>query len=298
MTLTRSNFGSLLLPIHSKIFFNYLQELGEQYSKVFKVEDMDKATEYEQILGGFGLWDKNTEGNTINEDTMSEGDEITFTADRYDKGYEVTWELVKDDYHGVLNGKGKGNTAQNLAAGLNATVETLAAGILNNGFSNTGYDGVSLFNNSHPLTDSASTCDNLASGALTYANLKSALTLMRQQVNEAGIQIVCIPDKLIVPNELEFTAKEILNSTKVAGELSNTETQTPGLKLVVMDYLTSSTAWFLQAKGIENLVYKWRERPWFDSQVIPKKVDRFFFGFMRACAGYRNWRGLCGSTGS
>ena len=298
MTLTRSNFGSLLLPVHSKIFFDYLKELGEQYSRIFKVEDMDRASVTEKILGGFGLWDENTEGNTVNEDTMSEGDEVTFNAARYDKGYSVTWELVKDDYRGVLSGLGKNGSARTLAKGLNATVETLAASILNNGFGNTGYDGKALFANNHPLTDSASDCSNLATGALSYANLKLALTLMRQTVDEAGIQIKCIPGKLIVPNELEFTAKEILNSQRVAGELSNTETQTPGLQLEVMDYLTDSDAWFIQAKNTENLVFKWREKPWFDMQFIPRKVDKFFFGFARMTCGYRNWRGICGSSGA
>jgi phage major head subunit gpT-like protein len=295
--MTRDNFAKLLSPLHSKIFFDQYKELGEQYSKVFAVEDMDMKQESEVIEGAFGLWDSNTEGNTINEDSMSEGDTITYTAARYDKGYEMTWELIQDDFRNVLKGKGKGGSAQALAKGLSATVETLAAGILNGGFTNTGYDGVALFSNSHPLADSASLFDNLTTGALTDANLKLGLTLARQTVDEAGVQVVSIPKKLIIPNELEFTAKQILMSTNVAGEMSNTKNTLPGLQLEIMDYLTSATAWFIQAAGFRNLVFKWREKPFFGYTDLQKRVDKFFYGFARMCAGYSNPRGLVGSTG-
>lgn len=297
MNLTRDNFAALLTPVHSKIFFDNYNELEKQYDQYSKVEDMDRAEETEVIEGGFGLWDENSEGNTINEDSMSEGNTITFTPKRFDKGYEITWELIQDDIRNVLRGKGKGGSAENLAKGLNATVETLAAYYLNNGFANTGYDGVSLFNNAHPLTDSASTCDNLLTGALSPTTLKAACTLMRQTVNEAGIQIVCKPKKLLVPNELEFTAKEILMSTNQSGEISNTKNVIPGLKLLVLDYLTDADAWFVQADE-HGLVFKWRERPWFDSRDMEKKVDKFFFGFARMVSGYRNWRGIIGSAGA
>jgi hypothetical protein len=156
---------------------------------------------------------------------------------------------------------------------------------------------VALFSDSHPLTDSASLFDNLTTGALTDANLKLALILMRQTVDEAGIQVVCIPKKLIIPNELEFTAKQILASTNVAGEMSNTKNTLPGLQLEIMDYLTSATAWFVQAQNFRNLVFKWREKPFFGYTDLQKRVDKFFYGFARMCAGYSNPRGLVGSTG-
>jgi len=297
VTMTRDNFAKLISPLHQKFFIDQYKELEEQFSKIFTVENMTMKSETEVIEGAFGLWDKSTEGSTIDEDSMSEGPTITYTADRFTKGYEMTWELIQDDFRNVLQGKGKGGSAQALGKGLHATVETQATSVLNSGFSNTGYDGVALFSASHPLIDSASTCSNLLSGALTDANLKSGITTMRQTVDEAGVQIACKPKKLIVPNELEFTAKQILMSVNVAGEMSNTKNTLPSLELLVMDYLTSATAWFLCDPLMRSLVFKWREKPFFNYTDLQKKVDKFFYGYARWTQGYSNYRGIAGSTG-
>ncbi|MFT9498251.1 Mu-like prophage major head subunit gpT family protein [Anaerosolibacter sp.] len=297
MKLNRDNFGQLLTPIHKKVFFNAYDEVPEQFSKVFSIGGMSKKEETFPHMGAFGLWEENTEGNTINEDQMSQGDTATFTARRFDKGYEVTWELVQDDLYNVMKGIGKGGSAKALGRGLRATIENDAASVLNNGFANTGYDGVSLFSNSHPLADSASTVDNLASGALSDATLKDAMILMRDQRDEANIRIMAMPKQLIVPPELEYIAKAIVNSSGPSGELSNDTNTVPKLEIVCMDYLSSATAWFLRDKNIENLMFLWREKAIFDSQKIQKTVDQFMFGYARWDNGYTDFRGLVGSTG-
>lgn len=297
MKMTRDNFGDLLTPVHKQVFFNSYDELPPQYTEIFLVDKMDRKEETEPHMGAFGMWDKNTEGNTINEDEMSQGETATYTAERYDKGYEVTWELVQDDLYNVMKGIGKGGSAKALGMGLSATIENSCANVLNNGFANTGYDGVALFSDSHPLADSATLGDNLTTGALSDANLKAACILMRGTVDEANITVRAIPKKLIVPSELEFTAKAIINSQGPAGELSNDANTVPRLKVVVLDYLSSATAWFVQAGNIENLKFKWREKPLFDSQKIPKTVDYFMYGYSRWAQGYSDWRGMVGSTG-
>lgn len=302
MKMTRDNFAELLTKEHMKVFFNSYLEKPEQYSKVCTIGKLDSKTETFPHMGGFGMWEENNEGNTINEDSMSEGDTVTFTTRRFDKGYQVTWELVQDDrykgYKNVLSGKGKGNTAKGLGAGLRARLETDFADVLNNGFSNTGYDGVSLFNNSHPLADSGSTSDNLTTGALTDTNLKTGIILMKDTRDEANIKIQARARQLIVPDELEFTANALVNSSGPAGELSNDTNTLPNLQVVVMSYLTSSTAWFLRDPSIENLAFMWREKPWFSSRELQKSVDYFFFGFTRFDTGYLDWRGLIASDGT
>lgn len=297
MKLNRDNFGELLTPIHRKVFFESYDEVSEQYSKIFAIDTMSKKEETFPHMGAFGLWDTNTEGNTINEDQMSQGDTATFTATRFDKGYDVTWELVQDDLYNVLKGIGKGGSAKALGRGLRATIETQTANVLNNGFANTGYDGVSLFSNSHPLADSASLGDNLTTGALTDASLKTGLILMRDQRDEANVKIMAMPKKLIVPTELEYTAKAIVNSNGPAGELSNDTNTVPRLEVIVLDYLTSSTAWILQAGNIDNLMFMWREKPLYDAEKIQKTVDWFMYGYTRFSQGYVDYKGLVGSTG-
>lgn len=297
MELTRDNFGELLVVKHREVFFNAYTEIPEQFPKIFKVDKMTKKEETIPRMGAFGLWKPNTEGNTINESTMHQGDTVTFVALRYDNGYNITWELVQDDQYNVFKGLGANNkSATMLGRGCRATVETECAKVLNNGFTNVGYDGVSLFNNSHPLAEGG-TSDNLTTGALTDLTLKEACILMRDQVDEAGIKIAARPKQLIVPPALEYTAKAIIYSTGPAGELSNDTNTVDRLGIVVMDYLSSNTAWFVKAESIDNLLMLWREKPFFDMRTLTKQVDMFFFGYTRFSPGYVDWRGLVGSTG-
>ncbi|RAV22207.1 Mu-like prophage major head subunit gpT family protein [Paenibacillus contaminans] len=297
MKLTRDNFQELLTPIHKKIIADEYAMIPEQYPTIFKVGTMDKKDQTYPHMGAFGRWSQNTEGNTINEDEMSEGEVASFEAQRRDKGYTVTWELTKDDLYGVLGGRGVGGSAKQLARGLRNTLERDAANVLNNGFANTGYDGAALFSNSHPLVDSSSVGDNLTTGALTPGNLKLGQTLMRNQVNQAGIKIQARAKRLITGPDLEFTALEITKSTNQAFEMSNTKNVIEGLLPIVMDEIDGDS-WFLQDPNIDNLLFLFRERPWYDSQKLQKSVDFFMFGFTRYDVGYCDYLGLVGSQGA
>jgi hypothetical protein len=296
MKLTRANFGQLMTPVHSKVFWNSYQEKAPQYTALVDVGEMRMKSETFLHEGGFGMWTSNTEGNTINESSMSEGDYATFTAERYDNGYELTWELIKDDLYNVMKGIGKGGSAKALGKGLRTLIEYNCAAIINGGFANTGYDGVALFANSHPLIDSASTCDNLTTGAITDATVKGALTLLRGHVDEANLKIEAKADIVFCAADKEWDLYTILGSDRVAGDLSNDKNVIPRLRPVVNDYLTSGY-WGVKDSSFENLCLKWREKPIFDSQPISKTIDYFMFGFARFDTGYTDFRGIVASAG-
>ena len=300
--MTRSNFGELMTPIHRKIFFDSYNEVPLKYKKMFKVEKMNKKDQTYPHLGAFGLWEQNTEGNVFNESNFSQGEVASFEAKRYDNSYILTWELMQDDQYGVFRGIGKGGSAKGLGRSLRATEETDTANVIKNGFSNVGYDGKALFASDHPLIDSSMRVSNLIVGGLTDANLKAALTLMRQQVDEAGIVISASAKQLVVCPELEFTAKAIVNSILQSGTDYNDVNTVPNLEVVVWDYLSdpthTMTPWFIQDTSLDNLLFLRREEPIFDSERIQAKMDYRMFGYTRYNAGYCDWRGLVGSKGT
>ena len=196
--MTRANFAELLTPVHKKIFFESYNEVPMVYKKIFKTEKMNAKTQSYPHLGAFGLWAQNTEGSKFNHDKFDEGEVASFEAKRYDKAYQLTWELVQDDLYNVMKGIGKGGSAKGLGRGLRATEETETSKVISGGFDNVGYDGKALFAEDHPLINSSATCSNLVSGALTDENLKKAMTLMRQQKDEAGIIISASAKQLVV----------------------------------------------------------------------------------------------------
>lgn len=294
--MTRSNFANLLTPIHKKIFFDSYNEVPSVYKKIFRTEKMNAKTQTYPHLGALGLWQQNTEGSKFNHDKFSQGPIASFEAKRYDKAYEITWELVQDDLYNVMKGIGKGGSAKGLGRALRATEETSTAGVLGGGFTNVGYDGKALFATDHPLIDSANTCSNKIEGALTDANLKRAMTLMRQQVDEAGIVISASAKRLIVSPEQEYVAKAIVNSILQSGTNNNDVNTLPNLEVVVWDFLTGP-AWFIQDPTFDNLLFLRREEPIFDSERIQDQMDYRMFGYTRFDVGYCDWRGLVGATG-
>lgn len=299
--MTRENFGELMTPIHKKIFFDSYEEVPQQYKEIFKMEKMTGKTQSYPHLGAFGLWATNTEGSTFNESDFGEGEVASFEAKRYDKSYILTWELMQDDQYNVMKGIGKGGSAKGLGRSLRATEETDTANVIKNGFANTGYDGKALFDSAHPLANSNRTWSNLMEGSLTDENLKKAMTLLRSQVDEAGIIISAKPNQLVVCPELEFTAKAIVHSILQSGTNNNDINTVPNLEVKVWDYLSDPTGamkpWFIQDTSIDNLLFLRREEPIFDSERIQAKMDYRMFGYTRYDCGYCDWRGLVGSKG-
>ena len=299
--MTRSNFAEVLTPVHKKIFFDSYNEVPLIYKNIFKVEKMDMKTQSYPHLGAFGLWQENQEGNKFNHDKFDEGEKAVFEARRFDKAYQLTWELVQDDLYNVFKGIGKGGSAKGLGRSLRATEETDSAKVILNGFNNVGWDGKALFAKDHPLINSSLTCSNLIEGPLTDESLKAALTIMSLQKDEAGIPIVAKATQLVVCPELEFTAKAIVNSILQSGTNNNDVNTVPNLKILVWPYLSDPTGltkpWFIQDTTLDNLKFLRREEVIFDSERIQDQMDYNMFGYTRFDTGYCDWRGLVGSLG-
>ncbi len=310
--ISTTDFASTITPIHRKYFTQaYYAAVDKEYEDIVKVETMGRPTESKQHFGGFGMPEANDEGQNIHVDSMSEGESVSYTSTRYDKGYYITHEQVAYDLSGVWGGAGRvGKTTVNDAPqyfgkAFAAREEVEAAKLLTDGFANTGYDGVATFNASHPLTDSSETASNLVSGALSPATLKTGITLMRtDSVDEADILSVVVPRKLVVPPALEFKAHEIMSSERQAYETSNTTNSITSLDIKVMDFMAktgstyAATNWFLVSNDVENLIFGWLEKPWFDSQIVQQSPDLFCYMFMHFATATVNWRGLVGSTGA
>lgn len=299
--MTRTSFGTLLTPVHKKIFFDSYDAKEKQYDKTFKTDTMEAKQATYPHLGAFGKWAANTEGSDFNLSDIAAGNTATFTAKRFDKAYEVTWELVQDDQYNVFKGAGKGGSAQKLARGLAATEESQAASVITGGFTSNGYDGVPLFSDAHPLANSTSKGGNLITGELSDAKLKEALTKMRMQTDEAGVLCAAHASRLVVHPDWEFTARALVGSTLQAGTANNDKNTIPGLEILVWDYLADDTSgskiWYVQDGSMDNLMFLWREKPIFDSEKIDNKMDYRFYGYCRFDCGYVDWRGLVGSKG-
>lgn len=299
-THVSANFAKLLEPGLRKIFFETYTELSEQYSKVFKMNTSSKAKEVDYGLGAFGDWEKRTdELDTVKYAKIKAGLERVYVHEAFTKGFMISREMYEDEQYGQMD-----KMAKALARAGRAKVEKDAVSVFVNGFTTPIYDGQALFSNAHPLVDNDTVKGkNLATGALTDANLKKAIQIMREQVDEAGGLIQMKADTLIVPPALEFEARKILESVGEADtDLNNANTVKGALKLVVLDYLGanaggSDTAWYLMDSTRHELNFFWRIRPEFKAEEEFDNYVAKYRGYMRYSYGVSDWRGVVGSTG-
>lgn len=296
-----TNFGKLLEPGLRKIFFETYTELPEQYSRIYNVNKSTKAKETDWGMGAFGDWTARADHlDEVAYATLSPGLERTYVHTAFTKGFIVTREMYEDEQYGQMK-----KMASALARAGRASVEKDAMKPLLDGFTVNGYDGVPLFSANHPLLDSTKKSSNLATGALNDVNLKNALKIMRETLDEAGNLIQLKATRLIIPPALEDTAIRVLGSDRISGgELNDTNAflKKHGIEVVVMDYLSeaaggSDTHWFLQDGTRHELNFFWRIKPEFKATEEFDNFAQKYRGYMRYSYGYSDWRGIVGSTG-
>ena len=296
-----SNFGKLLAPGLRKIFFETYGEVPEQFSKIYKVNKSTKAKETDYGLGAFGDWSQRaTNLDAVDYDTLSAGLERTYTHKAFTKGFMIERELYDDEQYRQIN-----KFPAAMARSGRAFVEKEAAKTMANGFLNARavYDGKALFSAAHPLVDSVGLGNNLMTGELNDANLKLAIQMMHETVDEAGNLINATPKKLVVPPALEFTAKTLVNSSQTAGgQLNDINTLKGALEVVVYDFIGeaaggSDTAWYLIDPALCELNFFWRIKPEFKWDEDFDTFVAKYRGYMRFSYGVSDWRGIVGSLG-
>ena len=302
------NFGKLLEPGLRKLFYETFDEVPEQYSKIFKVHNSKKAREVDYGLGAMPLWSEfgtainpnltgdavgDAEMPSVNYVTIPAGLERVYVHKEFAQGFQVERKMVDDEQYGVIN-----KMPKDLARAGRYKVEMDAASVLNKGFEGTGYDQKPLFATDHPLLKRGETCSNLIEGELNVENLKKAIIAMRNFKDEAGKKVVYKADTLIVPPALEFKAIELLNSINQAdSELNNVNSLKGKLKIVVLDFLESDTAWFVMDSSRHELNFFWRVRPEFKQAEDFDTLVAKYRGYMRYSYGYSDYRGIVGSKG-
>ena len=295
MAIQSANFQALLEPKFRKIFFEAYTELPEQFSKIFNVKKSGKAKEYDYHVAGTGKWEEKVNGQSIPEDTIADGDEVTYIHKSYSKGISVEREMADDDLYGVIE-----KLPRTLGRGCRVTVEETAISVVNNGFTTNGYDGVPLFSAAHPLLKGG-TASNILTGAdLSDANLKLGLTAMRTQtLTDEGFKMEAAAKQLIVHPDNEFTALTILRSAQTAGnDYNDRNVIQNSLGVTVMDYLDDADAWFLRDSRLSETNFFWRVKPEFKSTEVFDTMVAKYRGYCRFSVGYSDWRGWIGNPGA
>ena len=252
-------------------YYESYDQLPSVHDKIFRKKESKAA--YEASVSGVGmgkLQKQSAEMQSIQYRDPMEGYPVYGKNDTFTDGIKFSKQTVDDFPKSYIENILK-ETAGTWGEAVQATKEAFYADVFNKGAYTAGdamfnasvagftdpsgnviYDGKCLFTPTGAKRSSkggGTYYNAIASAALTGANLKIAYDLMTvtNNRNERDLPVSIIPDTLLVPASLKFTAEEILKSEKEPYVTTNTTNVLRNIvNLVVWNaYLTDTNAWFL-----------------------------------------------------
>jgi phage major head subunit gpT-like protein len=215
MTMVRGQFAQLMAPGLHDTFVHWLDLLQreEEFSQIFNMETSDKAFEDEVEFSGLGAMPEKPEGESITYQDAIQGGSKRYTHSTYGLGVRTSWELYEDDQYNLIM-----QVPKALARAAQFTKEQQAWNVFNLGFTTvTTTDGVSLFNNQHPLLGGVAATNigpgltNVIGAAGTYPNrpatdLDFSITALQLAINQnerlidsQGIPVMMKQSKVVIP---------------------------------------------------------------------------------------------------
>lgn len=298
MTITSTQFLLLLEPGLRNIWHESWPPRELQYTDILNIQSMQKAVETDAKLAGFGPLTQQDEGEQIIYQDPTAAVEKHYEYIVKASGYKVTDRMRRDELYGQVE-----RWERDLMSAVRDDQEVAGFGLLNNGFTttNTGFDGLGLFSTGHTRLDGGTNQLNRPSVdvALSLSALHDAVIQYRKWRNDRGRPFQSSPKLLVVPADLMMVADELLSSAQKPGTANNDINAITrfGLQYKVVDYLTSTTAWFLLGDN-HDLNFLWRFQPEsgseidFDTDIIKRKVRQGY------ATGFGEWRGTYGTTGT
>lgn len=222
--------------------------------------------------------------------------------DDWEATVEVDRNDIEDDQLGIYEPQAKsaGFSAKQLP---DEIIGELANGV----FTEKCFDGQYMCDTDHPVADGfvsnkGTAVLSIASLVAAKASYGAARTAMRQFKDDEGRPLGVRADVLMVPPALEDTANTLMTADRLEDGKPNPYKGTA--EVVVNDWLTSDTAWFLldTTKAVRPFIFQDRKKPAFVSQTVNSdsvfNQRKFKFGAeARAAGGYGFWQLIYGSTG-
>src|SRR3990167_7827422 len=287
MIVLRSQFSDLflsdMLPAIDELIFMKYKDKPDPIPVIFNMKSSDRSIEQSTGIVGFGSAREIQEGASVSYEDMVQGYDKTYTHLKYGLGFKVSDESVDD---GEFDFIAKGSNHFNRA--------------FNSSYS--GGDAKELCATDHPLIGGGTEQNELSTSAdLAVASLRTALNDLEDMTDDNGLLLNIKPEVLLIPNELEFDAEELLKSSlrpDTAENALNAFLSIGKMRPVVWNYLTDNDAWFMLSSKDEH------DLKWYDRKPMVVLHDRDFDSdankvkiSMRFSSGWNDFRGVFGSPG-
>ena len=259
MAINRAQLAKELEPGLNALFGLEYKRYENESAEIFSQESSDRAFEEEVMLVGFGEAAVKPEGSAVAFDTAKESFTARYVHDTIALAFALTEEAVEDNLYDTLSAR----YTKALARSMAYTKQVRGANVLNNAFSTTGGDGVTLASTAHPTTFGGTFSNRSATDAdLNETSLEQAMIDIAGFIDERGLKIAMNGRKMILPVNIQFVADRILNSTLRVGTADNDINALRNMGMlpegyVVNHYLTDTDAYFIKTdcpNGLKHFV--------------------------------------------
>ena len=261
MAISRAQLLKELLPGLNALFGLEYARYGEEHKEVYETETSERSFEEETKLSGFSAAPVKGEGSAIAYDNAQEAWTTRYNHETIALGFSITEEAIEDNLYDSLSAR----YTKGLARAMAYTKQVKAAAVLNNGFNSsyTGGDGVSLFNSAHPLVNGGTNANTPTTQVdLNETSIEAAVIQIAAWTDERGLLIAAKPKKLIIPPQLMFVAKRLLDTELRVATTNNDINAIKQMGAIpegytVNHFLTDPNAWFLTTdvpNGLKHFV--------------------------------------------
>lgn len=299
--INTGSFAKALWPGVNAWYGKAYAEYPEEYLKLFEKYSSTKTFEEDVGISSFGLAVQKPEGAPISYDSERQAFITRYQHVVWGLGFIITREMMEDDQYDIVGQR----KAQGLAYSIRQTKEIVGANVYNRATTAAyvGGDGVTMLNASHPNLKGGVQSNMLATAAdLSEAALEQACIDIAGFTNDAGLLIAVRPKSLVIPRQLMFEAKRILNTDGRVGTDNNdlNALKTMGIipEVITNHYLTDTDAWFIRTDAPHGMKYFERRGDSFDMDNDWDTENAKFKATSRYSFGWTDWRGIFGSAGA
>ena len=299
MAVNLAAIKDLLLPGLRGVTGKY-EQIPSQCDKVFTKFDSKMALERTAEMRYLGLAQLKTEGGQTAFDNNA-GERYVYNQEHNEiaLGYAITRKAIDDNlYKTQFHPSNLG-----LIESFHQAQEIYAANVLNTATTynaSVGGDGVALCSTAHPIDGQTIANTPTTQVDLGEASLLNGMISIRTNFrDQAGLKMFSRGRKLIIPPPLEPVAIRLTKTELRPGTADNDVnailSTAGGIPegYMVMDFLTSSFAWFLLT-NIAGLAYMRRISFETDMQVDFVTDNLLVKGYQRYSFSYFQWRSIFG----
>ena len=289
-------------------FWENYDETPPMYEELFDVVPSTGA--YEKFTSAIGLGEllEKPEGTDLQADSPMESYTIVCKNRSFGRVIRFSKESVDDSQKGNLMQKTAGTWGRMVpytkelfyAKFFNYGAYTAGHDVFNNKITdviedatgNLGYDSKPWFSTAHPDKVGNTYANYTLTRALTHPNLKTTYLTYTSTNNrdERGHIVSLMPDTLLVPPALYFTAREILESTLIPDIFDNTKNVLSAIvQPMAWQFLEDADGWYLLKRKM-GLMATSRESVTIDFWQDEMSKDYFTSIYERYGGAMTNWR--------